>query len=251
MRRLAVAAAAAAALSCAAQEAAPPFEIRAHVQRENLDHGQPDWREDLLDFAWKLRPSTTLSAGARATERFDLKDREGFAAAYVPLGAHKTLLHLEGSGSSTHRVLPEAMGLAEVIQPLAGGWVVSGGARLSRYTSSDVQMLTATLEKYFGDYRLAYTVYLSRPEGAGWAPAHRVALSWHRSALTFLTLAAARGREVESLPTGLLVTEVRAVALGGGFEILPHWGLTFEVGHVRQGDLYTRRGARIGTRILF
>jgi YaiO family outer membrane protein len=250
MRAVALLVATCAALAAFAEETPPPFEVRAEAQRENLDHGQPDWREDLLQFAWKPRRDTSLSAGARATERFDLKDREGFAAVYVPI-VGRTVLHLEASGSSTHHVLPKGMGLAEVAVPFGSGWVASLGGRYSRYETGNVRMANGTLEKYIGDYRLAYTGYLSRPQGAGWTPAHRFAASWYRGTLTFITLSYATGREVESLPGGLLVTDVRGVSLVGGYELQPNWGLTLEVGQVRQGDLYTRRGVRIGTRVLF
>jgi YaiO family outer membrane protein len=251
MRRAGLLVAACAPLGAFAEEAPqPPFEVRAEAQRENLDHGQPDWREELLQFAWKPRRDTSLSAGARATERFDLKDREGFAAAYVPI-AGRTVLHLEGSASSTHHVLPKGSGLAEIAIPFGTGWVGSIAGKYARYDTGNVRMASGTLEKYVGDYRLAYTGYLSRPEGAGWTPAHRFAASWYRGTLTFITLSYATGREVESLPGGLLVTDVRGASLVGGYELQPNWGITLELGQVRQGDLYTRRGVRIGTRVLF
>lgn len=239
-----------AALAASAQEATPPFEVRIEGQRDSLDQGQPDWREAIAQFAYKPRKDTSFVAGARETERFDLRDREGYGAVYLPI-AGRTVLHLEGSASSTHRVLPKTMGLVEVSQPLADGWVISLGGREARYDRGRVRMAMGTVEKYMGDFRLAYTGYASRAEGARWAPAHRVAASWYHGPLTFLTVAYARGREVESLPAGLLVTDVRGASLAGAIEILHGWGLTFELGHVRQGDLYTRRGVRLGTRLVF
>src|SRR5947209_17996709 len=96
------------------------------------------------------RRYTSLSAGARATERFDLRDREGFAAVYVPL-VERTVLHVEASGSSTHHVLPKGMGLVEIAHPFGEGWVASLGGRYSRYDTGNVRMTIATLEKYVGD----------------------------------------------------------------------------------------------------
>ena len=252
MKRAAAALAALAALPCAAQEVQRPWDLRLEAQRENLDHGQPDWREELLQLAFKPRRDLALLGGARETERFDQMDREGYGAVYLPLGERR-VLHFEGSYSSTHRVLPRGSALAEIAWPLQDGWVVSAAGKLSDYpVAGRVQMANGTVEKYFGDYRIGYTVYISRPENAGWSPAHRLAASWYRGDLTFVTLSAWRGREVESVyPSTLLVTDVTGQALQGGIEIAPGWGLTFELSHVRQGDLYTRRGARIGTRFLF
>ncbi|MEP7070606.1 MAG: hypothetical protein ABI789_15260, partial [Usitatibacter sp.] len=70
--------------------------------------------------------------------------------------------------------------------------------------------------------------------------------------LTYATLSAARGREVENvLPAGLLASDVRSASLAGGVEIAPRFGLIFEWARVKQGELYTRREARLGTRFLF
>ena len=103
-----------------------------------------------------------------------------------------------------------------------------------------------------GDYRFAYTGYLSRPGSGAWSPAHRLAASWYRGDLTFATLSAARGREVENVfGAGLLATDVRSYSLQAGVELARNVGLTFEWAQVRQGDLYTRRTGRIGTRLLF
>ena len=242
-----------AALPCAAQEASPrPWELRLEGQRENLDRGKPDWREELLQLAFKPRQDLAAVAGARETERFDQRDREGYGAAYLPLGERR-VLHLEGSYSNTHRVLPRGMALAELSWPFGAGWVASAAGKVSGYaTGGRVRMAYATLEKYLGDFRLGYTAYLSRPEHAGWAPAHRLAASWYRGELTFLTLSGWRGREVENVfPATLLVTDVRGAALQGGLALGAGWGLTFELEDVRQGDLYTRRGVRLGTRFLF
>jgi YaiO family outer membrane protein len=252
MKRAAALAASLASLACAAQENAHPWELRLEGAYENLDHGQPDWQEALAQLAWKPHKGLTLLGGAHATERFDQHDREGWAAAYLPLGDKGTILHLETTLSSTHKVLARNSALAELAQPLGAGWVVTGGAKYSHYDTGDVTIASGTVEKYLGDYRLAYTVYISRLEGAGWTPAHRIAASWYRGELTYVTLSAAKGREVENVfPQPLLVTDVSAASIAGGLEITPAWGLTLEALYVRQGDLYTRRGARLGTRILF
>ena len=241
-----------AATSAAAEEpAASPWELRAEAQHDNLDHGQPDWNEELVQLAWKPHRGLAILGGARATERFDQRDREGYAAGYVPLGA-ATTLHLEGSASPTHHVLARDSGLAELSQVLGNGWVASLGGKLARYGTGDVRIASGTIEKYVGDWRLAYTGYLSRADDGGWAPAHRLSATWYRDTLTFATASASTGREVENVfPQGLVSTDVRAYALGGGVKLGREWGLSLDAGYVRQGDLYTRRYARLGLRVLF
>lgn len=235
----------------AQEPSATAWEFRAEAQHDNLDHGQPDWNEELLQLAWKPRRGLAILGGARTTERFDQRDREGYAAGYFPL-ASTTTLHIEGSASSTHHVLARDSALAEIAQELGRGWVVSAGGKLARYDTGDVRIASATVEKYLGDWRLAYTGYLSRGDTGGWAPAHRISATWYRDTLTYVTASAATGRELENvLPQGLVSTDVRAYAIGGGLKLGREWGLSLDAGHVRQGELYTRRYARLGLRVLF
>ena len=244
----------AALIACVAPCIAQPFpwELRIEGQGDNLNNGYADWREAMAQIAWKPERNLALLGGYRETDRFDQRDREAFGGAYVPLGSEKTTLHAEGSASSTHLVLPRSMWLAEITQSIGSGWVLGAGYKGSRYSTGHTETVLGTLEWYSGDYRLGYNLYLGRVEGSGWAPAHRFSASWYRSTLTHVTLSASHGREVENVfPTGLVSTDVRSVYLSGGIEIGPQWGLTGAIGQEEQGNLYTRRGVRIGTRILF
>ena len=240
--------------SCAtalAQDRPNPWELRIEGQRDNLDNGYADWREVSTQLSWRPRRGLAAFGGFRRTERFDLEDNEGFGGAYLPLG-ERTTLHVEGTASGTHRALPEHALLLELSQALGGGWVASVAAKKTRFTESDVSTGYATLEKYIGDWRLAYTGYISKIEGSGWSPTHRATASWYRGELTYVTLNAARGREVENVvPVGLVTSDVTAYSIGAGLELAPTWGLTFELAHQKQGDFYTRRSARLGTRLAF
>lgn len=253
MRRALAAAVAMLSTAVAAQEALPhPWELRVEGARESLDRGLPDWTEVLAQVRYRPTVRTTALAGYRSTERFGLRDREGFAAAYVPIPLGRAQLHVEGSWSPTHRVLARHSGLVEIVLPFATGWVASVGGSASSYMTGDARAAWAGIEKYHGDFRYAYQARVSRPDGAGWAPTHRLAASWYRGELTFATLSASRGREAENIvPVGLLQADVRAASLSAGIEITPRWGLVAELGWVRQGDFYTRRSARLGTRFLF
>lgn len=236
----------------AAAEQRSPWEARIEAAHESLDHGYADWRELLGQLTYRPAPKQAYFAGLRETERYGLTDREAIAGAYLPLGGGGPTLHLEATASPTHLVLPRGTFLAELAQPLGEGWMVSGAAKATRYPASDVRTAVATLEKYAGNWRYAYTLYLSKPDFAGWAPTHRLVAAWYRSELTQAALSVARGREVENVvPLGLLTSDVRNVTFTAGYEVAPRWGLGVEWGWHRQGDLYTRRSLRVGTRFLF
>lgn len=235
-----------------AQELRPlPWELRVDGGHERLDHGLPGWRELAAQVTYRPTARQALFAGQRGTERFEQRDREGFAGAYLPLPLTSALVHVEGGWSATHRVLARDWYLAEIVQPLQDGWVVSAGGKSSRYTNASARGAWATVERYSGNLRYAYQLQISRPEGASWSPSHRLTASWRPGELTFATLSVSRGREVENLPVGLVQSDVRAVSLSGGLDLDSRWGLVIELGWTRQGDLYTRRAARLGTRFLF
>ena len=252
MKRLLVVFAAAWALTAAAQEKRTyPWDMRLDAVHENLDKGYEDWQEVFAHLAWRPDNRTAIFGSYRATERFGLRDREAGAGAYLPFGT-ETVVHIEGAYSSTHKVLARHMLLAEVAQPLGSGWVLTGGGRGSAYSTGDVASVWLQVEKYVGNFRFGWHAQVSRPEGTSWSPAHRLIASWNPSELTFATLTLARGREVENIPPdGLLVNDVRAVSLSGSYELAPRWAITGEVASSRQGELYTRRTLRLGTRLLF
>lgn len=234
-----------------AQERAP-WELQLEGARERLDRGYEDWTEARGQLAYRPAPGQAYFGGYRATERFGERDRELVAGAYIPLGRGGPTLHLEGTASATHRVLARNTLLAELAYPLGGGWVVGAGGKLARYSNADVTTAVGTLERYAGDWRFAYTLYLSRPEGASWGPTHRLVAAWHRGELHQASLSVARGREQENVfPLGILTSDVRNVTLAAVFPIAGNWGLTLEAAWHEQGDLYTRRTLRLGTRVLF
>ncbi len=251
MKRLLPALLACACTSVLAEDRAYPWEFRLEGQHDGLDNGYADWKEVFGQLAWSPRRGLAAFGGARRTERFDLTDTEGFGGAYLPLG-ERTTFHVEGTASGTHRVLPEHAFLGEISQVLGEGWVVSVAGKKTRFTESDVSTAYATIEKYVGDWRLAYTGYISRLEGGAWNPTHRGTVAWYHGDLTYVTINASRGREVENVvPIGLVTSDVTAWSIGAGLELAPRWGLTFELAHQKQGDFYTRRSARLGTRLAF
>jgi YaiO family outer membrane protein len=225
-------------------------ELRPFVSRDNLDNGYQDWREAGAELAWRGPPGRLFLFRARETDRYGLRDVEAAILATLPYAGNWSL-SLEGSGTSSANVLPEWSAAATVARVLGNGWIASGSWKETRYTTSEVSMATVGLERYVGNYRFAYTAYLSRPHGEAWSPTHRLAASWYGEGLTRLEAGAARGRESENTPAGLITTDVRNLTLSGCLGISPALGLTMEFERQRQGDFYTRKAIRLGARVLF
>jgi len=248
VKRLAIAAAGCAAALAAAEPKGG--ELRPYFSRDNLDNGYQDWREAGAEIAWREAPDRVLLVRARETRRYGLTDVEAAFLAALPLSESWTL-SLEGSGVSAANVLPEWSAAATLARVLDSGWVASGSWKETRYATARVTTATAGIERYLGNYRFAYTAYLSRPEGTAWSPTHRLTASWYGEGLTRLEVGAARGRESENTPAGLITSNVRNATFSGCLGITPSWGLTMDLERQRQGDLYTRKAIRLGARVFF
>lgn len=229
---------------------AAALEGEAGFTYERLDHDLPDWKSAYLELTHDFAARQTLHGLVRETDRFDQRDTELAAGYYHPFGAAWTAL-VEASASPDHHVLPKSSLLGQMSWIAGAGWVASAGLRYSEYTEASTRLLIGTLERYFGAWRAGYTLYNGKPEDAGSATTHRVALDhYYYGERSRIGVGVAWGREVEHVgpPVGLITSDVRAVALLGRHWITPGWALTWEAGTHEQGDLYRRTGVRLGLR---
>jgi YaiO family outer membrane protein len=235
---------------------APPvaaLETEAGGAYEHLTGGKPDWKSVYLEAAHSFAPRQALYGMLRQTERFDLRDREVSAGYAHPFGSQWTGV-IEASHSPEHNVLPEKSLFGQVYWSARGGWVLNGGARFNQYSSTDTRILTAGVERYFSSYRAAYTLYNGKPEDTGSASSHRLAFDhYYDGERSRIGVAVAWGREVENVgpPSGIVSSDVRALALVGRHWLTPDWAVAWEVGTHEQGDLYRRTGGRLGLRYHF
>lgn len=221
------------------------------LTHERLSRDLPDWNSAYLEAAYDLAPGQTVYGHIREADRFDLRDTELSAGYYHPFGPFTALV--DGSYSPDHHVLPEWSLLGQLSWRVGGGWVASGGWRHNEYSSGSARVLIAGLERYFAHYRASYALYNGKPEGAGSGSAHRLGFDYYYGEHSRVGAAATFGREVENVgePTGIISSEVRAVALLGRHWLNAAWAVTWEVGTHEQGDLYRRTGARLGLRHRF
>jgi YaiO family outer membrane protein len=248
-RRAAVALAALVALGRAAGGAT---EIEAGYSRETLTNGLPDWKRAYLEAAHHFGARSTLYGLLQETERFSLRDTQTTAGLYFPLGTSWTGL-AEAGYSSQHQVLPRSTVYAQLLRSFGAGWNAFAGLRHNEFTAEASDVFTLGAERYWSAWRGAYTLYVGRPEGASSASSHRFDLDRYYGERSSIGLMFVTGRELESVgpPVGLISSDVRAVSLIGRHWISPAWALSYELGAHEQGDLYTRRGGRLGLRYRF
>ncbi len=78
-------------------------------------------------------------------------------------------------------------------------------------------------------------------------------LSYYYGERNYITLGLSQGRQVESLGAGLgvLTTYVISTSLSGRHWLTPDWGVSYEAIAEHQGNLYSRKGIRLGLRHSF
>jgi YaiO family outer membrane protein len=229
-------------------------EIELGTWREKLSGGRPDWTSVYIEGAHSFAARQTLYGGIRQTSRFDLHDTEEWIGYYHPLAPDWTAL-VEASVSGSHRVLPKHSLFGQVSKQLAGGWALSLGLRHSEYAATGVDVVVAGVERYWGSFRGAYTLYSGRPEGAPSGQAHRFQLNYYYGdgERSTVGVSVTTGREVENAgpPAGILTSNVRDLTFSGRHWMTPDWALSWDVLAHEQGNLYRRQGFRIGIRHRF
>lgn len=235
----------------AAEEPGFRFEVEARNSIERLTGGRADWRNAQLDWQARNAARQTYYGSLRATERFSLDDREFMVGTYQPFGTAWGM-QVEAVVSPTHRVLAKNSLLAQIERRFEGGWGVQAGYRRSAFESTGTDLMIGTVDKYLSSFRVAYSLYVGRPDGAGFSPSHRLQWAYNYTDNSFFGISVNSGRETENiLPRGVLVTQVSGFTISGRHEFAPGWAASYEWLSQRQGDLYTRRGFGLGIRHAF
>jgi YaiO family outer membrane protein len=245
--------AATALLLAGSAAATPALEVELGYGHEFLTRGE-SWQAATLEATWRGAGRRELVLGVRELARFGERDLDLAAAASTALG-ERWNLGCEASASPTHAFTPAVTGALAVGWGGWRGFGVAAGAKWSRYATAAGPTDTAVgrlgVERYWGRYRVGWTGYLAAVEGE-LGGAHRISGDLFYGERGRIGLGLVAGRELESTGAGaVLATDVVGAALSGRHALRGPWALTWEAGLQRQGDLYTRTGARIGLRRQF
>ena len=222
------------------------------LSHEKLTNNRADWDSRYLEASHSFRQRQTLYGMVRETSRFDLTDREALVGYYHPLAERWTGL-IEASTSPQHHVLPKSSVFGELNFGAGGGWGIALGLRHTEYTATQTNLFLATVERYWSSFRVALAAYNNHPEGAGSATAHRLVFDYYYTEKSRVGIGLTGGREVENVgpPIGVTTTDVRGANVYGRHWFAPAWAVTWELLVHEQGDIYTRRGGRLGLRHSF
>lgn len=221
---------------------------------EHLTRGYAPWRSVYLNSRWNATSDWTFNGGLREVERHGLKDDEIRAGISLPF-ACCSHLQFELGHSTSHHVLPENYVEFRIESELAKGWVGAAGWRRSAFDAGMTNVGHLAIERYLGNQRIGYTLYEGKPDGANFSTSHKLHWAWHYDSgdeRNRLGVSAINGHETENTgSSGFLTTSVESLQFSGLHWFDRRWAIDWEVGRTHQGDIYTRRGIRLGLRRAF
>jgi len=226
-------------------------EVGSSLDTFNKDN-YANWRSNYIEAAKQLGDRRSVYGSLRETDRFNMKDTEWLVGGYLPLSNRWTLL-AEGNLSPSHNILARWSVLSQLQYGFDEGWSVHFGARHTVYNSALTNTLTFTGERYWSDYRAAFTHAESSLADAGSVSNDRIQLSRYYGEMNFVGAGLSRGSEIENLglPLGILSTRVQSIALNGRHWFSHDWAASYELGITEQGNYYTRNTLRFGLRRQF
>lgn len=228
-----------------------PVQVEAGFTQDYLDKGYTDWRSVYVETEKKLAERGVVYGMLRETERFGLRDTELLAGYSSPLGGQWTGL-VEANASSTHNVLPKYSVLGQLQYALDDGWNAQFGVRHTEHDTAVTNLGIVTLERYWGDYRAAYTIYSGYLAAAGATLSQRMQFSRYYANQSWLGVGLSGGKELENLGSGgVQQSNVLSLAFNGRHWFSRDWAVSYETTLHQQGDYYNRNGIRVGLRRQF
>lgn len=214
------------------------------ASREFLDNGSPDWEHVNALFGRKLTEKVLATLSASTLNRFGSRDTQFGFGGSLAVGENWTATGGFAVSSSPNFLPDNAIDLG-FSRRFEHGW--AGGARWRRrdYENESVDSFGLVTERYFGKYRIAYSLDNARLSSEQ-AVVHALTVNFYADSGSQLGVILAAGEEVEILGPGqLLRTDVSSVALTGHHPINEYLGFGWQLATHRQGPFYRRNAVGI------
>jgi YaiO family outer membrane protein len=211
---------------------------------ETLGDGVSDWSEKAVRVRRDFAPRTAAELGVSSVRRFGRADTQLAAGVTWPMG-QKFVASVDGSYSSTHRILPRHAFGGALQYEFRPAWLIRGGVKRTRYAQDKVSQGVLALEHYIKDVGVTVSWLPTRVFDV---TAHSYALqtAWYYGDRDAVSLTLATGREVSTIANGVVLGKVESVGIGGRHAMSPAWSANYGITYTRQADLYARKGLNVG-----
>ena len=228
----------------------PEIELEVGLTHEDITKvGASAWRRHYIEGVYRYDRRKTLYGQIQRTDRFNIRDKELIGGIYYPLST-RSIGVLEISHSPSHHALADKSIFGQFEITLRNGWGIHLGHRFRNYPDTRVNISSATVERYFGDYRGAYTLNKSTLSQTGLRTSHRLLLNRYYGSSHSTGIVLTQGQEAEFIPSSQTTIDfdVRALSIVGRYWLNDDWAISYVFNLHEQGDSYTRRGITLGLR---
>lgn len=208
---------------------------------EDLDNDLPSWGRQFIEVGHDYDRWGRYRAGVARDERFDSSDISLLLGGEMSFGAD-WFAGLDLTFVDQANFLPDFSFAAYAGRTLQKGWGVNLRYGRREYQTATVGTVTSSVEKYVGDFRVAYALGLSHLHGESNFMNHSLTVNWYYNARSSVGINLNTGEEAESvIPGVVLETDVRGVSLTGRRDISERMTLHWWLGLHDQGDFYRRQ----------
>ena len=208
---------------------------------DNLSNQLPSWNNQFVEIHYRHSPSRQYRLQLARNARYSEVDTT------VGLGAELSLsdgwfagLDISSGGSADY--LPEFGYSGHIGRALDEGWVVDLRHQRREYATATVNSTIGSVEKYIGAFRYAYSLGLSRLQGASSFSNHTLTANWYYTDDSSIGITLSTGDEAESLGNGqVLETNVKGITVNGSRKLSERFAVRWWLGVSEQGEFYRRR----------
>ena len=207
---------------------------------ESLSGGLPGWNNQFAELQWRQSDAASYQARLARANRFDVADIQfGLGAEYQLDERWYAGMSVAG-GADAEFVAGRSFG-AHLGRRFDDGWSIDLRLGYREFEAATVGSYAIATEKYFGDFRAAYTLSLTHLYGATDSIGHVASLTWYATGRHSYRLTVASGEEAEAIAPGqVLETDVSGVSVGGRHRLTDRLSLDWWAGTHEQGDFYRR-----------
>jgi len=219
---------------------------------ETLSRGFVNWGSLYLAGSHRFGDRKTFYARVTDSDRFAMHDTSILLGSTHPISERWTL-NLETDDSPTFHFLPQWSVMGSFHYRMDYGFGVLFGLRHASYRDTENQTGNFSLERYWDNWRAAYTLYISQLVGAP-SPSlsHLGQISYYYDDQSYFGISMGAGKQVISLGPGQIGnSDTKTHHLQGQHWLSPSWALIYDAGVEVQGTSYTRRGANLSIRHAF
>lgn len=217
---------------------------------EHLTNGYTPWASQYLDVTVPLKSNGLVYMNVLNANRFSQNDTAGYVNYAYP--TKYGVVSAEGGYTINPQFLTKdlyGVGWNGVL-PYQFNYLITG--RASEYLVGNTRTINMGLDKYYGDFRLAYTLVRSVLDYSQRSWLSKFQVQWLGESGHKLGLLYSTGHEPMVVTIGNLSNvDVVTYQLDGLYKINKTVGLTASAWHSMQGAYYQRNGGQIGVRVAF